>query len=153
IPPKDTPRDEFLKLVMAKETDRLLHGWTQVPQKVLNGKSPAQAAEDPALRLALSACVLLLDQAPGQLPERTAALRAHLGLPQPAPITLPPEGASEVPLLRLARVSLDGLSNEELDDIWQRMTTFHVSAGAEEVAMKLIEQGPAEDTEFVEEIY
>lgn len=91
--------------------------WPTVPQELLGGKTPLEAAAEPSMRPALIAAVLALDVLAEQSGHwlDQAAVRHRLGLGDVAPLEIPPEGSLEdFSLLQMRRLPPGRLSDEQL---------------------------------------
>ncbi|MFZ5831714.1 MAG: hypothetical protein ACOY3P_16630 [Planctomycetota bacterium] len=114
--PSDCPPDRVRSLVLEWLLDRLLTQWSQKPLGILGGRTPAEAARQPELRVPLQAAILVLESWIGesQLPIDLTPLRIRLGLPLPGPIDLAAGQIRALPLIRLARVIVEKLGDEDL---------------------------------------
>jgi hypothetical protein len=133
--PPDTPADVRRKLVGEEVRASIVERWPEIPRPSLGGKAPRQAAGDPELRIPLMAAVLILEQGSNQ---RAAAgaiddLRRSLGLPQPEPIEPPAEGVGLLPLVRVPRLNVANLSDDDLVALYRRA----MLAGAEAAIIHL----------------
>lgn len=97
--------------------------WPHSPQQALGGKSPAQAAGDPALRLTLEAAVLLFqafaDARQQLLPIQ--ALRQQLQLSPPIARKLDEGAAAGLSNFDLERLDLPSLQRAELEELIVRL--------------------------------
>ena len=147
--PDDTPADRRLTLMNEQRKDILLNRWPEMSQKVLGGKSASQISNDPALRIKVLAAILLLEMSTDQV---TAdfdfnELRQKLGLPPLAAID--PQGVSlnELPLVRLGRVEVKRLSDEDLVDLYRRADHYRHIVALRALANEIIAR-PSLDKEI-----
>ena len=61
--PRDTSPDLRRRLIEEERREAIIRRWPKLPQPVLQGKSPLEAAGDAELRIPLMASVLILEQA------------------------------------------------------------------------------------------
>jgi hypothetical protein len=148
--------DRVHELRVAHREDYLRNRWLKQPQELLGGKSPEQAAADPALRVPLLAVLLRLET---QLAQAHAefdidALRRQLNLPAPA--RLDPAGMSfdRLPIARLARLDLQKLDKSQLGFVLGRASIHGAvtasSRAAEEALRRPAEERPAPEGVLLE---
>lgn len=120
--PEDVPPAHVRELIEEQRRDSVLTGWTNTPLKVLDGKSPRQAAADPALKIRLAATVLLVEQSFAQPSTEGVfdVLRKELNLPAAEPIEPKPNDIVGTPYTRLHRLAVEKLSDEDLIRNFQR---------------------------------
>ena len=138
--PNDTPPDHRRKLLSEERRDAILDRWTIAPRAALSGKSPKEAVGDPALRIALVASALIIEQAavdPAELP-LFAELRERLELTQPEPFG--PEGLDleHVPIVRIPRMVLSQIADQQLARLLDRTTMMGADVATLLVAQELI---------------
>ena len=93
----------------------------------LDGLTPGQAAADPKYRIKLLAAIMVLQYYADNLRWSFDfnELRTRLGLPILEPIDAPPGKINQLPLVRLARVSVEKLPDEELVQAFQRAVGYN----------------------------
>jgi tetratricopeptide (TPR) repeat protein len=119
--PTDTPPAVRRRLAADERHAAIVERWPDVPAPALGDKTPRAATADAALRVPLSATVLILEQ--GSQFRDTAAfadLRKTLGLPQPEPIHPNAENVSRLPLVRVPRLVMEELSDDDLVQLHRR---------------------------------
>lgn len=138
--PDDTPAVDSHRLMSEERRALILEAWPQLALPLLGGRSPMQAAADPAERRKLQGAILLLEVSDGGVgaAELYAQLRERLGLPQPGPVVLSGDDAiGKIGLPRLARLALEKLSNEELETAFQRAATARYEAALSRLAAEV----------------
>lgn len=122
--PPGTPGNVRAAIVDEHWRRNLAEVWPHTPQSALQGKSPAEAAGDPALRVPLEAAAHLLEAFCDERGERLDidALRARLQLPAPDPLSLAADaGISELSAFDLQRIDVAALSHRQLNDLLERL--------------------------------
>jgi hypothetical protein len=144
--PDDTQPAKRLALIQEKRADVLLNLWPQLPQKMLDGKTPAQAAGDKRYQIKLLAAILLLELATHQAGSTFDfnQLRAKLGLPQAGPIDAKAARATEITLARLARLDAQSLTDEQLVAFLQAADHFRHVAALKKLAHEALSRGSLE---------
>jgi hypothetical protein len=120
--PEDVPPAHVRTLIDEQRRDSILNGWSNTPLKMLNGKTPRQAAGDASQKIRLASTVLLVEQSFAQPSTEPVfdELRKELGLPAAEPIEPKPNDLVGVPYTRLHRLAVDKLSDEDLVRHFQR---------------------------------
>ena len=117
-PPRDAHLPDQLRRDDGRsiDSDAILDRWPELKLGVLDGRSPREAAGDPACRTEVLAAILVLAQWTARLPGEIDynELRARLGLPVLGPIDAKQQPIDELPVVRLGRVNRDGLSDKDL---------------------------------------
>jgi tetratricopeptide (TPR) repeat protein len=120
--PRDTPAEIRRQLVVEERRAAIVERWPTLPQEALGGKSPREAAADPSLRVPLLAAILILEN--GTNTDRDAEsiveLRRELGLMQPEPIEAGAQSAFTLPLVRISRLNVESLSDDDLVQLYHR---------------------------------
>src|SRR5437016_1230744 len=111
--------------------------WPDRPWGYLGGRTPRQAAHDPASRVKLLGFLLYAEL----MSQRNAAaefdfnvVRRHLGLPEAGLLPADTDPA-EVPLTRLARLPMEKLSDDDLQTTLSRAVHYRASAAAQRAAL------------------
>lgn len=114
--PGDTPPEEREALVSHELRRVFLEDWPAMKLNALDGRTPIEAARDPAMRVPLLAAVLVLELASKSSIEMLDfnELRDKLNLPRPGQVELGPRGIFGVSLARLHRVEAGKLDDEQL---------------------------------------
>ena len=142
LPPRGTLNTQLEPLLAQDQRDALLHRWPDLPLGVLDGRSLRQAAADPAAHVKALAAILVMEQ----WTSRSAAhfdfniLRTQLGLPAFGPLNVPPGEIGAVPLVRLHRVEMEKLSDEDLMLAFQRASLYHAWDAVRKAAKAIIDR-------------
>jgi hypothetical protein len=125
--------EQLRPLIEQHRREALLDRWPNVKLKVLDGRSPREAADDPTYRVRLMAVMSVMEYWAGSAAERGEIdeLRARLGLPMPGPIDPQEQPVGAIPTARLLRLSVDKLSDKDLIDCY-----YHAGAFAVRLAMR-----------------
>ncbi len=120
--PDDTPPDHVQQLLVRKRRDTILNRWPKTPNALFDGRTPEEVASDPAQRVKLLGALLIIELS---LEHPTAEglvneLRARLGLPTLHPIDPKNVKLDSLPLVRLSRLIVENLSDEELISVYRR---------------------------------
>jgi hypothetical protein len=133
--PRDTPADLRRKLGDEERRAAIVERWPALPQPALGGKTPKEAAGDAAVRIPLMASVLILEQGSNtdRDIESIVELRREFNLPEPEPID--PAGApiNGLPLVRVARLKLEDVTDEDLSILYRRA----ILVGAQAALLRL----------------
>jgi tetratricopeptide (TPR) repeat protein len=118
--PDDTPADVRKKMMQEQRTQTLLSIWPNLPMGSLDGKSPRQAAADPAGQIRVQAVILQMDLAEPVENSDYNKLRRALGLPTLE--TIDPAGVRVETLspARQTRLDVPKLTDEQLVTVYRR---------------------------------
>lgn len=138
--PQDTPLAKRLALANEQRRRAILDQWPDAKQKQLDGHSPREVATDPAGRIKLLASILLLElsAAPAMPDFDFNQLREKLSLPHQQPIDPAQVSLAELPLVRLARVDVKKLNDEQLVDLYRRADHFRHIVALRKLAAEVI---------------
>jgi hypothetical protein len=128
--PRDTPPEVRRRLMAEQRHTAITSRWPELPKPALGGKPPREAAGDPALRVPLMASVLILEQGGNtdRDAESIAQLRGSLGLPQPEPIEAGAQPAATLPLVRVPRLKVEALADDDLVMLYGRAVMIGANA-------------------------
>jgi hypothetical protein len=126
-PPVQLTPQQFHAILAEYRRDALLNRWPEMKLGSLDGLTPAQAAADPKYRIRVLAAVMVLQFYADNLRWSFDFnnLRTRLGLPILEPIDAPPGNISQLPLVRLARVNVEKLADDELVQAFQRAVGYN----------------------------
>ncbi|HEX3871160.1 MAG TPA: hypothetical protein VHV77_12025, partial [Pirellulales bacterium] len=138
--PDDTPPDHVQQLLVRKRRDTLLNRWPKTSNALLGGKTPEEVASDPVQRLKLLGALLIIElsldhpSADGLVNE----LRARLGLPTLQPIDPKNVDLEELPLVRLSRLIVENLSDDDLLTVYRRALFVGARAALRKFALAVV---------------
>lgn len=118
--PRDTTADHARSLAKQQRRKAIFEIWPKTSNPALGGRSPAEAAGDPANRIRLLAAVLNLELSTLDKALDFNALRSQLGLPLAEEIELTDLPAEKVTLARLHRLKAGKLSDDRLVACYQQ---------------------------------
>jgi hypothetical protein len=126
-PPVQLKPQQFHAILAEYRRDAVLNRWTDMKLGSLDGLTPRQAAADAKYRIKLLAAIMVLQSHAYNLGWSfdLNELRTHLGLPTLEPIDSPPGKINQLPLVRLARVNVEKLPDEELVQAFQRTVGYN----------------------------
>ena len=138
--PNGSSREEFQKLADGYLEDALLSRWVEMSFGLLDGKTPLEAARDPAYHIKILAAIMVLDFWLEQSGARfeTNRLRSRLGLPTLEPIVDTEIPITSLPLIRLARVDVTKVSDEDVLAGYRRAVSFGAQAAVEKFGRELV---------------
>ncbi len=138
--PDDITGEHFQQLSEQHWEKMFLEEFPQRGLPYLEGKSPQEAAGFSACHAKVLALLSLLDQwiVRSGIRFDTARLRERLGLPAPAAIDPDQKPLEKVPLVRLARVALEKLSDESLLMGFHRTLAFGARQAVRKFAAEVV---------------
>lgn len=125
--------------------------WPNSPLRALGGKSPAQAANDPELRVALAGAIEVFDVfcAARSYILPVNELRARFNLPVVAPLAVSAESnLNTLSFMQLKRLDLRALSNDQLQQVVQRAMLMRHPGFVRDVLTHVIDSGMLEQQKF-----
>jgi hypothetical protein len=123
-PPRGASPEQLRGLIEQHRRDAILNRWPDLKLGILDGRSPGEVAGEANYRVRLLAAILVLEcwsermQGPIDFNE----LRGRLGLPLLGPVDARQQPLDDLPATRLGRLSLEGLSDDDL------LLAFHSAA-------------------------
>ncbi len=115
--PDDVTPDQHKELIAQRRRKSIVEHWPRVAFRVLGGKTPIEAAQDPSLKIPLEALVLNLEQSAGiQLSGEAniRELKQMLNLGEPPKINATELGDELLTPLRMRHINFGSLSDEQL---------------------------------------
>jgi hypothetical protein len=137
FPPADLEPEEGRRLVKQYQRRLLLERWPSAPHPVLNGQTPEQAARDPAQQVAVLAIIGLLEQRMESW-QGFDELRERLKLPLPRPIDPRSTPLDRLPLVRMWRLDVAKLTDEDLRTAYLQSMEAGMRAAARRLAQEMI---------------
>ncbi len=140
-PPRDTPPELRRQLIEEERHAAMVERWPTLPQPALRGKSALESVGDPELRIPLMANVLILEQGGNsdRDAESIADLRRDLNLPQPDAIVPDGQSMSGLPLVRVSRLKIENVSDDDLVMLYRRS----ILVGAHAATLRLAREAVA----------
>ncbi len=154
--PEDTPPARRDELMNDQLRNLVFHRWTKQPLDVLDEKTPAEASADPNYRVRLLAAILLLEALAEQHGWDAIdfdELRASLGLPIPAAIDPATADLEHLPLVRLTRVMIDKLSDEQLLVLFRRAGMKRARTAMHRLGTEVVSRESLKDREDRADVY
>ncbi|MGB6045411.1 MAG: hypothetical protein WBF93_19805 [Pirellulales bacterium] len=147
--PDDTPQQTRQQLVADQRRETLLKVWTALPNPELDGKTPGEAAANPALHTRVLASMLLLqaDRDDQQSADDFGALRKSLGLPQVDPIDPAGVDVAKLPATRLERLKIDALTDEQLMIAYRRCVAFRADLAIRQFGLEIVQRDSFDEQE------
>ncbi len=138
--PEDVSQTHVRGLIEEQRRDAILNGWTSTPLKLLDGKTPQEAAQDPALKIRLAGALSLVEQSFAQPSTEPVfdELRAKLNLPAAGPVDAKPDDPIGVPYTRVHRIAVEKLGDEDLVRNFQRALQVVARSGVRRLATEII---------------
>jgi tetratricopeptide (TPR) repeat protein len=138
--PPDTPPDKVRQLFRELQREPLFVQWPAMPLAALGGKTPRDAAQDPALRIPVLASILLLELNLDRRfqPDDFNTLREQLGLPRSERIDPANVDVLKMPILRLLRLHVSQLTDDQLMSATQRSIIKHLRPAMYELASAVL---------------
>lgn len=140
--PNDATRTDLQRLIKEHHRRVLETRWPQMPQALLGGKTPLEAATDPQNHLKLQAAISIVETANVVLYSGADcdAVRVKLGLPVPKTLDPWQVNPREISLARLGRVDVAKLTDEDLGYLFERAVNYRHFAAATKLGAELIER-------------
>ena len=147
-PPRDATPEQIHAMMAEHIQDAMLNRWPELKLGVLDGRSPREAAADPAYRAKVLAAILVVSQWTENMHASIDCneLRAKLGLPTLGPIDPKQHPVDELPVVRLIRLSVDALSDEELISAYYRAAGFAIRPALRKFATAILERPSLADS-------
>ena len=141
FPPQTAP-DRARALWSRCLEEEYLERWPDVKMATLDNHTPAEAAREDKLRHRLLAIVLLAEQSSnaGQPPLDFDRVREGLGLPATEPIDPATVDVSELPSVRWHRIKIEGLSDEQLIELFSYAIATRAAIAAYRFALAILER-------------
>ncbi|MEX2172432.1 MAG: hypothetical protein WD851_24135 [Pirellulales bacterium] len=152
--PVDTPPANRRQFLADERRAAILNRWPDAPRRLLNDKSPRDAAGDSDLRIRLLAALLVLEQGNQNQQHRPLIdeLRQSLGLPLPEPIETAGVEVVRLPLVRIPRLPMETVDDHTLTQLFRRSVLTGASAAILHIAREIIRRPTMHDHQ-VEEAY
>lgn len=154
-PPQDTTVEQYNSLTKEYVRQCILEKWPETELGVLDGRSPREAAADPAYRARLLGAIKVFREWAEQIHGETDfdALYDRLGLPKPAPIDTREKPVESIHAIHLDRVAVEDASDKDLLELFAHASEFGVRPALRKFAMAITERPGFKDSEDREAAY
>ncbi len=141
-PPNDATSDQLDAMMVQYVREAVLDRWPDLKLGVLDGRSPRQAADDPACRARLLGAIMVLEHWAEQMPGEIDfnELRTRLGLPTLDPIDPQKLPVEKISAVRLARMMVEPLSDDDLLEVFHHAQEFAVRPALRKFARAIIDR-------------
>ena len=138
--PPDTPAADRERLLAEQQRDAIFNIWPATTNPALEGKTPQEAAGDKNLQVRLLATISVLEMSAGaaQASLDFDQLRTQLELPCPGPIDPANVDINVLPLVRMARVDVQKMTDEQLVTAYRRSAMLAVAAANAKLVPEVI---------------
>ena len=143
--PEGLTREQTRQLDQAMANHRACESWTAIPLAMLDGKSPQEVAEDAAYRPQLLALIAQFETNDSRHPynqDTARAVRARLGLPEPAPIDPQVHNPKLLSPVWLLSVDWAAAGDQDLLMVTQHAITSAHHALIERLAREIVRREP-----------
>jgi hypothetical protein len=125
--PQQLKPQQLRAIIEEYRRDAILNHWPEMKLGALDGLSPIQAAADAKYHVKLGAAIMVLQFYADHIRASFDfnELRGRLGLPALEPIDVQPGQINQLPLVRLARVGAEKLSDDDLVQGFQRAVGYN----------------------------
>lgn len=140
--PEATTHEDFQRLSDQYLERAVLGRWPQTPLGLLDGKTPQEIDGQETYRVKLLAAIAVLEewmvQQGGHLDMNR--LRTQLGLPTLEPIDPQQVNLRDLPLVRLSRLMVDKLTDDQLLQVYHRAMAFNARNAITKFARSLVDR-------------
>ncbi|MEN6458042.1 MAG: hypothetical protein ABFC63_03865 [Thermoguttaceae bacterium] len=142
LPPRDVSAEQLHALSIESMRQGLLERWPDLGLGVLDGRTPREAAADASSRVRVLAAVMVLEHWAQRFPSPIDfnELRIRLGLPTLDAIDPRQQSPLGLPLVRLARITTEELSDEDLVSAYYRASAFAIRPAVRKFALAIVER-------------
>ena len=138
--PPDTPVADRERLAAEKQKQAIFNIWPDLPQPVLDGKTPREVANQQKESRSLQAAILVLETSNNAADDAIDfnQLREELGVPLPEPIA--PEGIDpdRLPMVRMGRVVISEMSDAWLLEAYRRAAMLAATSVLARLAVEVV---------------
>ena len=145
--PDDTPTAKRDELIKEQRRKVYLNRWTGMKLHELGGRTPREAAADPAGKIPTLAAILLLELANRENSHDVEfnELRQSLNLPTRDTIDPADINAASISIVQIPLVDVANLSDEDLLMLYRRAVMKHASEAIRRVAKEVLHRGSLND--------
>jgi hypothetical protein len=139
--PDDTPEQLRYKLSIDQRRHMVLEQWAKLPQPIFGGRTAQQAAAEPEYHNRILAGIWLLQLADVDTDANTYnELRRSLGLPELTEIDATGLDLNRIPLGRIARLRPESLTDEQLQQAFNRAMVANFSLALKRLAPEVLKR-------------
>jgi hypothetical protein len=139
--PDDTPEESRLKLAIEQRRWLVLENWPKLPQPVFGGRTAEQAAHESQYRVRVLAGILLLQLSDADTsPDTYNELRRKLSLPEVTDLEGAGLDVSKLALARIWRLKPETLSDEQLQQAFNRAVVAGFSLALRRLAPEVLKR-------------
>ena len=149
-PPRGASPEQLRALMDQHRREAILNRWPDLKLGVLDGRSPRRGRRRrPPIACRLLAAILVLEYWSERLPGAIDfnELRTKLGLPVLGPIDPQQQPVDDLPTARLARLSVEGLSDEDLIAAYYRAAAFAIRPALRKFAEAIVDRPSLADSD------
>ncbi|MDA1054925.1 MAG: hypothetical protein O3C40_31260 [Planctomycetota bacterium] len=141
--PEDTSPAKRRELVTQQRREVMLNRWPELTLKTLGGKTPREAAGDPAGKIATLAAILLLELGNDQNGSEFDFNELRQALNLPTRDTIDPAGieALKISIVQIPLLDVAKLSDEDLLMLYRRVVLKHASESIRHLAKEVLHRG------------
>ena len=138
--PDDTPLEHRKALMEQKRHEVMFQRWMHTSMRLLDSKTPRDAAADPSHRTKLLASILLMEltDTDEHLDSDYNEVRRQLNLPENGAIDPDGVDTSTLPLVRLSRLIMQKLSDDALVQVYQRASLVRAELALRKAATEIL---------------
>lgn len=139
--PFDTPVPLRQKLATEERQEAVLKRWPNTRRTSLGGRTPTEAAQDQSVKIPVLAAILTLEQGANNssFGATFKELRESLGLPQPAALSPGDDiDVARLPLLRVPRLDLSSIDEEELVALYRRAMVANAAPAIKHCCLEVL---------------
>ena len=136
--PPDTPPEHLRQLSKQRLRKAFFDVWPKTPNAAAGGRTPEEAAADPAMRVSLLAALLILELSTQDFSIDFDEMRSRLGLPLPAEIDPTETTAGATPLAYLHRLAVAKLSDEDLTAVYRECMLTNARRALRKLAQEAV---------------
>ena len=152
VMPQDSP-EAHRDFVAAERRDAFMRRLWQVPLPLLDNKTPADVAADPAYRMRLLGLLLRLSLNMTSRGPDFNEIRGHWGLPTAEPVDPADISLIDPPLARLSRLRLEKISDEDLLILYSTAASKSALGALEHLAPEVVARPGLDDKVSKSEAY
>ena len=150
MPPRDATPEQLQPLMEQHGRNAIINRWADLKLGFLDGRSPREAAGEENNRIGLLAAIHVLEYWSERMPGKIDfnELRAELGLPVQDPIDPGKHPVVELPVIRLGRLIVEELSDQDLLIAFYRAGAFAMRPVLRKFAEAIVQRPSMADSDI-----